>query len=174
MAQAFLDGWHKFGNDLPAKLLAPSGHDSITLHGHNNMDGDHIEDYLNVSIDTFVNSLANNPNPTEAAVNGWLDMEIVECPRFAIVPVLNATENPSNGFYPIVGFAGVFLDGDDPNHGFEPNNNATQIQSIRAYAFSLNYLPGVLSAGTTEGTVTFIGTGPKVPVLVHDLADPAY
>jgi hypothetical protein len=98
----------------------------------------------------------------------------MSCPRFAIVPVLNVSDNPQNGFYPITDFAGVFLDGPEPNHGFEPNMLGNQIQSIRAYAFSLNYLPGVLSAGTTEGTVTFLGSGPKVPVLVHDEADPSY
>lgn len=171
---AFLDGWSKLGFDLDPKLEAPSSHDSITLHGRNGMDGDHIEDFLTVPLTTFVNNLATNPNPSESSVNGWLKAEIATCPRFAIVPVLNVDDPPQNGFYPIKGFAGVFIDGSSPDHGFDPNNNGNQIQSIRAYAFSLNYLPGVLSAGTTEGTVTFIGTGPKVPVLVHDEADPAY
>jgi hypothetical protein len=171
VATAFLDGYTKSNPDLDPRLKAPSGHTSVTIHGRGGMDGDHISKYLasGVTLQMFTNALSSGTVHPE-----WLKPEIAQCPRFAIVPILNVNANPSNGFYPIKGFAGVFLDGAAPNYGLEPNNNGNQVQSLRAYAFSLDFLPGVISSGTTEGTVTYLGAGPKVPVLVHDAGDPSY
>ncbi|HVF03621.1 MAG TPA: IPT/TIG domain-containing protein [Frankiaceae bacterium] len=169
IVEGFLDGWTKDSPTVPGRLKAPDGHDSVTLHGRGDMDGDHISKYLTVPLTTFTTALASG-TPTA----GWLKPEIVQCPRFAIVPILNVDENPDNGFYPITGFVGVFIDGPAPNHGLEPNNAGTQIESVRAYVFSLDFLPGVLASGSTPDTVTYLGTGPKVPVLVHDSGDPSY
>lgn len=176
VGEAFLDGWDEPGgdDDLDPKLEVSAGHDSVTIMGRGGMDGDHISKYLTVPLATFVAKLAD-PTPAESEVNGWIKGDILDCPRFAIVPVLNVDENPPNGYYPIVGFAGVFVDGPAPDYGFSTDSvTGTQVKSIRAYAFSLNYLPGIVSSGTTAGTVTFLGSGPKVPVLVHDSGDPSY
>ena len=169
VAAAFLDGYTRPGVTLPPRLAAPDGHDEVTIHGRGGLDGDTMSEYLNVSLETFVAALASG-----TVTPGMVKAEVVGCPRFAIVPVMNVTENPRNGFYPVRGFAGVFIDGPAPDRGFDANNNGSQVESIRAYAFSLDFLPAVVSGGTAEGTVTYLGTGPKVPVLVHDSADPAY
>ena len=177
VGEAFLDGYNApgSGEDLDPKLLAPSGHGSVTLHGRTGMDRDRMSDYLSVSLTEFVAKLAASPDPVDSEVEGWVKADILNCPRFAIVPVLNAVENPPSGYYPITGFAGVFIDGEPTDYGFEPSNDtASQMKAIRAYAFSLDYLPGIISSGATAGTVTFLGSGPKVPVLVHDEADPSY
>ena len=176
VATAFLDGYTQSTPDLDPRLDPPDGHDVDSLHGRSGLDVDHFTDYLNpaVPLATFLAKLASDPVPDVADVTGWIDPEIVQCPRFAIVPVLHVTANPPNGFYPIKEFAAVFVDSPDDDHGFEPNNNGNQIESIHAYAFSLRYLPEVLGSGSTENTTGYVGAGPKVPVLVHDAADPSY
>lgn len=168
----FLDGYsHPTSGSAPARLKAPAGHASVPLHGRTGMDGDHVTKYLNVPLTTFTTALAD---PAATPTKGWVKPEIVECPRFAIVPVLNVDTNPPNGYYPIKGFVAVFIDGPAPNYGLEPNVGGTQIESVRAYVFSLDYLGDVLASGTTDDTVPYLGTGPKVPVLVHDSGDPSY
>lgn len=176
LGEAFLDGYAEPGGDFyPGRLIDPDdGHDSATLHGRADADVDRIQDYLTVPLADFTNKLATDPDPEESEVNGWISRDIVTCPRFGFVPVLNVSDNPPNGFYPIVGMAAVFIDGSPPNHGFEPSTAAgTQMRSIRAYAFSTKYLVGVFSSGETD-TIDYLGSGPKVPVLVHDSADPSY
>jgi Flp pilus assembly protein TadG len=173
VATAFLDGYTKSNPDLDPRLTRPdSDHSPAMIHGRPGLDGDHLTKYLTVPIAQFVNNLGTNPTPSAASVAGWLDPAITSCPRFAIVPVLNVAANPANGFYPIKDFAAVFIDSPDTNYGFEPNNNGNQMKAIHAYAFSLTYLPGIL--GNTSSTIDYIGTGPKVPVLVHDSGDPSY
>ncbi len=161
---AYLDGINN--PNLDGKLHdPPSGHDSGPIFGRTDKDIDHIDDYLTVPLAQFVTATLD-PNATP--VPGWLDSSIVECPRFSIVPVLHTTQNPQSGAYAVVGFRGVFIDGPAPDYGFQPNNNNTQIESIKAYAFSLDYLPGILSSSEVGGdTTTYIGSGPKVPVLIE-------
>ncbi len=171
VATAFLDGYTKSDPDLPARLADPGGsHTTGTIHGRDDLDIDHISDYLTVPLADFTNEL----KPGGTVTPGWISTDILTCPRFAIVPVLNVDNNPPNGFYPIKAFAGVFIDSPADEYGFEPNNNGNQMKTIKAYAFSLDFLPGIISNGTVEGTVTFVGSGPKVPVLVHDTGDPSY
>ncbi len=163
-ADAYLTGHNDPPLDLAAKLADPgSGHDTGTIFGQPNMDVDSLAKYLTVSVADFVNANVAGNTPVE----GWVKPEIMQCPRFAIVPVLHTTEHPPNGHYPVVGFRGIFIEGPAPNYGFTPNNNGTQIQSIKAYAFSLGYLPGVVSSSDVDGTVTYIGSGPKIPVLIE-------
>jgi Flp pilus assembly protein TadG len=173
---AFLEGWTRSSPNLPPHLKAPAGHTAVSIEGHGGMDGDHIATYLRSTVTPaqFVANLANNPDPSPESVAGWIDPSIVNCPRFAIVPVMNVATNPANGFYPIKTFVGVFIDGPAPDYGLDPNNNGTQVAAIHAYAFSLNYLPGLLSAGSAGSTIDYLGAGPKIPVLIHDAADPAY
>jgi hypothetical protein len=169
VGEAFLDGFHKYGVDLDPRLKAPAGHPAVTILGRSGMDGHHITEYLNVPLTQFTTALVNGATPTP----GWLDQEIMDCPRFAIVPVLHTDANPGNGFYPIKDFVGVYIDGPSPNHGFHPNNNGTQVESIRAYAFDLDYI-GEVAGSDGNGTTTYLGSGPKIPVLVHDAGDPSY
>jgi Flp pilus assembly protein TadG len=172
VASGFLDGYTKSSPDLDARLDHPaSGHATGTIDTRPGLDRDHMTDYLKagVTLADFTNALnTGTVNP------GWVLPEILSCPRFAIVPVLHVTGSFGNGYYPISGFRGVFIDSPAPDYGFLPKGGGTQIQAIKAYAFSLDFLPGIISDGDVGGTVKFLGSGPKIPVLVHDTGDPSY
>jgi hypothetical protein len=96
--------------------------------------------------------------------------KIYDCPRFFIVPVIDASISPPNGFYPIVNFRGVFVTDEgvgtapSTNNGVELNGGGTQLNALKVFVFPLAALPD--APNSSGGTIPFIGTGPKVPVLI--------
>lgn len=172
----FEKAWFSDTHDPDGRMRSTTSADTLGSIGpgpYTGVDVDHISKYLNVSLATFTAALASGTPPTP----GWIKPEIALCPRFALLPVINlpATIPSGNHAYPIRGFKGFFVD-DDPasttsDHGFTFNGGALKV--VKGYAFDLKYADGVISNGT-GGTVTYVGAGPKIPVLVHDAADPAY
>ena len=65
--------------------------------------------------------LANNASiaPTDAKA-GWLTEDIINCPRFAILPVLNSPVVAPNGtsYFPIIGFKAIYFWDDTAYAGF--------------------------------------------------------
>jgi hypothetical protein len=96
---------------------------------------------------------------------------IFDSPRFFFVPVLNASEQPQNGFYPIVDFRAVFITDESPStpasagNGIYYTNSGQNISQLTVFAFSMTALPD--TAANEGGTIPFIGAGPKIPVLTN-------
>lgn len=99
--------------------------------------------------------------------------DVLQSPRFFYVPVLNASVEPPNGFYPIVEFRGVFItdetatsssSGTDATANNGISTTPTKIQSLTVFAFPLAGLPA--SEGNNGPTSTYIG-GTKIPVLIN-------
>jgi Flp pilus assembly protein TadG len=100
--------------------------------------------------------------------------DIYASPRFAYVPVLQV--QPANGGskkYQIVDFRACFITdqpgsaikGDGPatpNNGFIMDSNG--VNSVQVVFLNPNALP---VPPTSNGTINYVGTGPKVPVLVN-------
>jgi hypothetical protein len=84
--------------------------------------------------------------------------------------VIDASISPPNGFYPIVNFRGVFVTDEgvgtapSTNNGVELNGGGTQLNALKVFVFPLAALPD--APNSSGGTIPFIGTGPKVPVLI--------
>jgi hypothetical protein len=171
VANGFLDGYTKSPTVKARLATTDSAHHPGTIDGRTGLDRDSITNYLaaGVTLQMFTNALASG-----SVTPGWLKSDIVGCPRFAIVPVLHVNGAFGNGYYPITRFRGVFVDSPAPEYGFVPKGGGSQIQAVKAYAFSLDFLPGIISDSDVGGTVKFLGSGPKIPVLVHDDADPSY
>ncbi len=130
-----------------------------------------------INVDTFASFLRGGATladfssalSVESLPVGSLDRSILASPRFAIAPVLNVSSaGTNNGYYPVVGLQGVFVDSTPsaPTHGFDTSGGGS-VTAIHAFAFPLRLLPGLLSTSEVDGTTTFIGTGPVVPVLVE-------
>lgn len=102
--------------------------------------------------------------------------EIVSSPRFMFVPVLWATVNPQNGYYPIERFAAAYITEQLPttNKGNtassnEPDNGVvigtTKVQGITVIPFEMSRLPEQIDY---DGEVIpYIGSGPKVVRLLQ-------
>ena len=98
-----------------------------------------------------------------------------ECPRFAILPVLNAKDDPDNGtghYLRIIGFQAVWFDDDTADHGFVWQGGSS-LQRVRAYVFDIDYLPEEVSAEVAGVVGPYVEGLPKVIQLVHDESDPA-
>ena len=108
-----------------------------------------------------------SPNPSPDIVTDAL----IDSPRFFFVPVLNASEQPQNGFYPILDFRAVFITDESPStpasagNGIYYTNSGQNISQITVFAFSLAALPS--TAANEGGTIPYIGAGPKIPVLTN-------
>lgn len=147
--QALLDGINN--PKLDPRLLNPSAPPCSmgTVKGRSNIENDSLANFLTVPLSTFVNNI--NGTPTAGVVK----KEIYNCPRFFLVPVLQISGNQPNGFYPILRFMGAFIE------DFETT-------AIKAYVFSLDW---IASPGASGGTIPFVGSGPRIPILVHDPYD---
>jgi hypothetical protein len=103
-----------------------------------------------------------------------LSPAIYDSPRFAYVPVLHV--QPANGGsakYQIVDFRACFITdqppsavlGDGPgtpNNGFVMDSNG--VHSVQVVFLNPNALP---VPPTKDGTINYIGSGPKIPVMVN-------
>jgi hypothetical protein len=147
--QAFLDGINN--PSLNGRLYnPPAGHARGAIATRTSMDIDSFATY--VSGGTVSSFLAGG--------TVTVDREIVQCPRFSFVPVLNVSGNPQNGYYPIKSFVGVFTE------EFVTNGGGSQVSAIKAYVIPTSLLPAVLTNDEVGGTVKFVGSGPRVPVLI--------
>ncbi len=104
---------------------------------------------------------------------GWISGSVLDCPRFAILPVLNATVPPPNGttYYPIIGFKAAYFWDDSSDHGFGWQGSSLRV--VRAFVFDLDFLPPQVSGEVAGRIGDYLGSGPKVVQLVHDSDDPA-
>ena len=111
-------------------------------------------------------------DPTQVT-NGLLTPEILDSPRFFVVPVIHFNVNPPNGFYPIVDFRGVFITDENPNaapgastatatNGLQ--SAAQKLSNITVQAFKLSALPDVVV--DTDGGIPYLGSGPKLVRLI--------
>jgi len=128
------------------------------------------------SYEAFKTHVAANPDGISAApsTQSWVTGDILKCPRFAVLPVLNSNVEPPQGggnYYPIVGFKAVYFWDDTPDEGFvwgSPGN----LEAVRAFVFDLDYLPSEVSGQVAGQVGPYTGSGPKVVRLVHDFGDP--
>lgn len=166
----------QFGNPdarLATGSSCTSGPDRITVLGRS-VNNDQLSCYLpaGVSLGDLLTS----------AGAGRLNGAVVESPRFFIIPVFNTEVLPQNSggggqagqYYPIESFVGGFIT--DEQASATRNNpvgvTATngfltgpqQLQEIHAFLFPLTALPE--SIGNNGGSVPYIGSGPRIPVLV--------
>ncbi len=156
--QALLDGINN--PSLPPRLENPPVPPCSkgTVKTRPNIENDSLQAFLTVPLATFENSLATNAPPTA----GIIKKEIYDCPRFFLVPAMNISGNQQNGFYPITGFLGCFIE------TFQTNGGGRQVTAIQAYVFSLDW---IASPGAGGGVIPYLGSGPRVPMLVHDAFD---
>jgi hypothetical protein len=132
---------------------------------------------LGVDINDDVLSCFLQNGTLQGAINGTdpkFDASIVDSPRFMFVPVLYASINPQNGFYPIQRFAGAFIT-EQPittGPGTSPTVNADngvvvgsqKVEGINVMPFELDRLPEQIDyAGQV---IPYIGAGPKVVRLI--------
>jgi Flp pilus assembly protein TadG len=116
-------------------------------------------------------------DPTAGGYTGTTPLispDIYNSPRFAYVPVLNV--QPANGGsnkYQIVDFRACFITdqpgsaikGDGPataNNGFIMDSNG--VNSVQVIFLNPNALP---VPPVANGTINYVGSGPKVPILVN-------
>ena len=165
---ALLDGFS--GN--PPKLACPgSGHTCGRVAGRDGIDKDSFFNYLEpgVTVATINADLsaalvaARNGQWSDPLLSNDLDLinpDIVNCPRFTILPVLHIKEDPQNGYHAVQNFVGAYIQDFTTQGG----GGTPQVRTITAITFPLNWLPG--AGAESDGTIPFIGTGPVVPVLI--------
>ncbi|MEP6695267.1 MAG: IPT/TIG domain-containing protein [Pseudonocardiales bacterium] len=153
--QALLDGINN--PKLPPRLKNPPIPPCSmgTVKARTNIENNSLQDFLTIPLQQFENNI--NGTPTAGVVK----KEIYDCPQFFLVPTLDIDGNQANGFYPITGFMGSFVE------SFETNNNGTQVTAIKAYVFSLDWI-----ANPGGATIPFVGSGPRIGILVHVTCPP--
>jgi len=144
---------------LPGRLQATHPNQTRTSILGTQVDGDPITKYVTngMSESQFTAALGGNIS----ALNSVISPDIVDCPRFAYVPVLAAATNPqnANNYWAIKDFMGSFI------KRFVLNGGGTQVTVIEAYVFPLSLLPPSVPV-PDGGTIPFVGAGPKIPVLI--------
>jgi hypothetical protein len=135
-------------------------------------------DVLGVDINDDVLSCFLTEGNIEGTVNGTykaFQSSILDSPRFMLVPIIWASVNPQNGFYPIQRFVGAFITEQSPttNGGStassnEPTNGVvegtTKIEGISVIPFELDRLPA--QADFSGDVIDYIGAGPKIVRLI--------
>lgn len=100
-----------------------------------------------------------------------VDADILDDPRFGYVPRMGAEMADLSGaseVYPIVGFYGAYITGLFNLNTPCDDGGCNQINVIRAELFELDAVtPGVLGSGPERETVAYLGSGPRVVVLVE-------
>lgn len=156
------------------------GDDSGSTDGHSNIAGRNLfqDKYLELttgrSVAEFQDRIMRGL-PARPEDRGYLDELVLECGRFAFLPVVDPVLPPDNGksdnVYPIVGFKGVWIDDETPDQGFIWNGGS--LQGVRGYVIPLGYLPPTVAGGA--GAVgPYLGPDlPKVVVLTRDPCDEA-
>lgn len=153
------DGLLQGKGGKPGRLQATHDNQTMTSILGTQVDGDKISKYLTngMSESQFTAALQGNISLLDSVI----DPSIIDCPRFAYVPVLATAINPqnANNYWAIKDFMGSFI------KKFDLNTGGTQVTVIEAYVFPLSLLPPTVPV-PDDGTIPYIGAGPKIPVLV--------
>lgn len=137
-----------------------------------------LRSVLGTSINNDVLTCFLDEGTLQSAIDGTTDTflgEIVSSPRFMFVPVLWATVNPQNGFYPIERFVGAYITEQDistPHTSTTGSNDpvngvpvgSTKVQGINVIPFELDRLPEQVDFD--GDVIDYIGSGPKVVRLI--------
>ncbi|MDP9220393.1 MAG: hypothetical protein M3P23_07625, partial [Actinomycetota bacterium] len=151
-----------------------------TVHGYSPVDVTRLQDYIsNAGSCTGTLDAIRQNQAASALREGCISPKIFKSPRFALLPVLNAPVMPPNGtsYYWCIGFKALFIDKDDSDMsasetGFTWNGGSMRI--VKGYVFDVKYLPETVSSTQVGGTQDYTGSGPKIPLLVHDTGDGTY
>lgn len=133
-----------------------------------------LREVLNTDINDDVLTCFLDNGTLESVIDSGTDEflgEIVSSPRFMFVPVLWASVNPQNGFYPIERFVGAYITEQlittshtETASSNEPVNGVpvgtTKVQGINVIPFELDRLPEQVD--TNGEVIPYIGSGPKV------------
>lgn len=105
-----------------------------------------------------------------------IDPRIFDSPRFGVVPVIDYSFNPPNGYYPIVGFRPVFIT-DEPvtskrgqsyaslSNGIDVSGGDSKVRAVKVIPINPEALPE--TAPNYEGSLSpWLGSGTKVVRLV--------
>ena len=165
---AFLDSFQGH----PGKLVGPpSGHKTATIGGRATIDNDSFYDFLEpgvtpaqINADLILANVGAQANPIVEPLlttdQDLINPDIINCPRFTILPVLHTDENPANGQHAVQNFVGAFVQ----DFTFQGGGGTPNVMTITAITFPLNWLPG--GGANSDGNIPYLGTGPVVPVLV--------
>ena len=118
---------------------------------------------------SFLKSSATIASVTSASpAKGQLDASILQNPNFFVVPVLYASDHPTNGNYGIVEMRGFYLECFESGGGAlnTPCVQGTSgpIKDLQGYTFKLDAL--VQSDANVGDTSIYYGGGTSVPVLI--------
>jgi Putative Flp pilus-assembly TadE/G-like len=158
--------------NLPGRLIGNCGNDTTSSHGRDGVDNSDLftdPGFLDVthgSSGNLENRLTAQPGFIAAAGpgdQGWITSRALQCPRMAVMPVVDATGDISSFRY-------VWIDDNDPDRGL--GGTGGQVTFIRGYIIDPGYLPGLVSGSSDVGP--FLGAGmPKEALLAPNLGGPA-
>ncbi len=157
---------------LLQKSCAPNG--ATTTSGPvSGVDNAPLSQFVSGDYDAWRTYVQNNadigPDDPKA---GSVSSAILECPRFAILPVVNGPIDAPNGttYYWIIGFKALYFWDETPEKGFAWQGS--NLTAVRAFVFDLDYLPEQVSSQVAGAIGGYVGSGPTVVRLVHDSDDP--
>lgn len=169
-------GFFDTSTSSPGRLYQLCNTNTTSSGRYSNIDGNAVWDFAKVGISTTTLKaaiLAGGPAPTSPTdLVASLTPNILKCPRFAILPVVNPAIPSPNGsvYYPVVGFKAVYFDDETADRGFIWQGNS--LQGIRGYVIDSTFLPPVVSSLYSGKVGPYLGSGlPVVPVLTRDPAD---
>ena len=186
-AGPFETGFFDNSSSSPGRLRATSCAPALrtTFHGHPGVDmtdmftSDFVDTTNGRSVLAFRAKITSGASAT-AADRGYLKAEILACPRFAILPVIDPALPVPNGagqYYPIIGFKAVYFDSDSVSCPTADRGFIFQGGSLKAlcgYVVDPGYLPATVSSQFAGVIGPYTGPGlPAVPLLTRDPTDRA-
>ena len=181
LEQGFFDNSASSPGRLRATSCAPSLRE--TRYGHSDVDMTNM--FTTDFIDTSVSGRSVADFKTKVtsgaaaapADRGYLKAEILGCPRFAILPVIDPALPVPNGgqYYPILGFKAVYFDSDTTScptadRGFIFQGSS--LKGVCGYIIDAGYLPATVSSQFAGVIGPYTGPGlPAVPLLTRDPTD---
>lgn len=181
-AGPFQTGFFDDSSSDPGRLRASNCGSVASYHGHDNVDMTDM--FTSQFVDTtggrtvagFRTAVTTGASAT-ASDRGWLKADILNCPRFAILPVINPAIPVPNGgvYYPIIGFKAMYLDSTSSScptgdRGFVWNSGS--LKALCGYVIDPGYLPATVSSDYAGVIGPYTGPGlPAVPLLTRDPSD---
>lgn len=104
-----------------------------------------------------------------------ISSRIFDSPRFMVVPVIDYGVNPQNGYYPIKGFAPVFITDEGvastKGNSYATSTNGVIIQQskvvgMRVVVINPDALPEAASASSSASTIPYLGFGTRIIQLI--------
>lgn len=129
--------------------------------------------------DDYLSCFLKDPNMTinqalQPSAEDVISEDIVDSPRFLLIPVLHADAPPANGNYPIVDYRGGMITAEDATSSFNnkkifPDNGVIlknkSVGAMDVTYFDLDALPEFVNS--TGAVMDYIGTGPKIVKLLE-------